>query len=204
MKKITLNEIGLIVSLLFALVTGILFAVLQNFYSGFRLLMLFVYVALVFVPYILKLFKLSFPKYINILYWIFLAISTLLGTIYDMYDIIPYYDVVIHAISGVLLAGFAQYYIEKKEGNKDLKLFTKFLFMLGFAVIVGILWECWEFVSDGVFSLNSQRYANESGVDFVGRNALMNTMFDLIADFVGGLIYATIYVIVKRNKTNLM
>ena len=56
----------------------------------------------------------------------------------------------------------------------------------------GAVWEIWEYVTDGLFGLNSQEFQITSGTfdnstPLQGRDALKDTMQDLILDFIGSL-----------------
>ena len=61
---------------------------------------------------------------------------------------------------------------------------------IGFSVFIGVLWEIYEFSFDGLLGLNMQKFALpiEKGATLsplVGRDALIDTMSDLIVDTVG-------------------
>ena len=203
-KKITINEIIFGVSVIFAIVTAILLITINGFYTNFKLLMLACYIALNFVPYLIRwIFKVKFPSYINCLYWLFIALTTLAGTIYGVYDLIPYYDVAIHFFSGVLVGGFAQYILDKNPSTKNMNLALKVLFIIGFACMIGVIWELWEYFTDELLSLNSQRHTSPDGIEYVGHNAISNTIYDLFADLLGGVVFGVSYMIVKiRYKKN--
>ncbi|MBQ9723471.1 MAG: hypothetical protein IJV84_08140, partial [Bacteroidales bacterium] len=58
-------------------------------------------------------------------------------------------------------------------------------------------WEIWEYVTDGIFGLNSQEFLQTSGTfddttPLPGRIALKDTMEDLILDFVGSFVVAAV------------
>ena len=54
-----------------------------------------------------------------------------------------------------------------------------------FAGLCGIFWEFWEFICDSVGGMNLQRYATLDGTPFIGREALMDTMGDLLTNTIG-------------------
>jgi hypothetical protein len=56
------------------------------------------------------------------------------------------------------------------------------LFAFCFALSLGVVWEIYEFIIDGLLHTNAQKYALESGEPLIGQAALMDTMKDLIVD----------------------
>ena len=68
-------------------------------------------------------------------------------------------------------------------------------------MMLGAIWEIYEFTIDGLMQLNMQKYALENGVALVGRAALIDTMSDLIVDAVGAFVIAVIgYISTKYKK----
>jgi hypothetical protein len=79
------------------------------------------------------------------------------------------------------------------------------LFSLYFAVFVGVLWEFYEFAFDGILGLNMQKFAapDRDGVmrELVGREALRDTVTDLLTDTLGGGIVSLLgYFSLRKNK----
>ena len=74
-------------------------------------------------------------------------------------------------------------------------------FAFCFAMMLGAIWEIYEFTIDGIMHLNMQKYALENGVALVGRAALVDTMSDLIVDAIGAFVIATIGYISTKYKT---
>ncbi|WP_222705331.1 hypothetical protein [Bacillus marasmi] len=73
-------------------------------------------------------------------------------------------------------------------------------FAFCFAVAAGTIWEIYEFFADGVFSLNMQKFILVDGTQLIGREALYDTMMDLILDTVSALFISIIaYPILKRQ-----
>lgn len=137
-------------------------------------------------------FKVYLPPLLYGLFLMFIYGSIYLGTIYHFYSV-PYWDKGLHLISGALLAGFALSTfggLIPNEGIKHIPPFFISLYSTAFAVFCGVLWEFYEFTCDS-FGMNLQRYM-KNGHMLVGRAALMDTMSDLFADFIGALIFAVI------------
>jgi hypothetical protein len=133
------------------------------------------------VPLLLALFtKLQFNLPIVISYLIFLVGSQYLGSILGWYGL-GWWDTFMHVVSGAILAfsGIALYerLIHRNAGDKISPWFV-FLFTLSFAALGGVLWEIYEFSSDQLFNMTLQGGGNK------------DTMTDLIADTIGGLVIA--------------
>lgn len=62
-----------------------------------------------------------------------------------------------------------------------------FIATLAFTATIGVLWEFCEYAIDGLAGSNMQRFNNSiTGEPFIGRNALTDTMTDLMMDVLGG------------------
>lgn len=133
------------------------------------------------IPLLLALFtKLQFNLSIVISYLIFLIGSQYLGSLRGWYGL-GWWDTFMHLISGAILAfsGIALYerLIHRNAGDEISPWFV-FLFTLSFAAFGGVLWEIYEFSSDQLFGMTLQGGGNK------------DTMTDLIADTIGGLVIA--------------
>lgn len=77
-------------------------------------------------------------------------------------------------------------------------------FAFAFAITLGAIWEIYEFLCDGFLRTNMQKYALESGIKLIGRDALLDTMGDLIVDSIGALVASTVgYISIKYDKSYL-
>ena len=75
------------------------------------------------------------------------------------------------------------------------------VFAFCFALALGVVWEIYEFTADALLHTNMQKFALESGEPLVGRDALMDTMKDLIVDTLGALAMSIIgYISLKYKK----
>jgi hypothetical protein len=146
------------------------------------------------IPLLLAVFtKLQFNLPLVFSYIIFLFCSQYLGSIRGWYGL-GWWDTFLHFLSGALLAftGIALYerLIHREAGNQISPWFV-FLFIFSFAAFGGVLWEVYEFSSDQFFGLTLQGGGNK------------DTMTDLIADTIGGLviaIWAGIRTIIKLRQ----
>ncbi|GAB6255886.1 MULTISPECIES: hypothetical protein [Peribacillus] len=147
------------------------------------------------IPLLLALFtKLQFNLPIIISYLIFLFGSQYLGSILGWYGL-GWWDTLLHLLSGSLLAftGIALYErLIYRNAGKDISPWFVFLFTLSFSALGGVIWEIYEFSSDQLFGMTLQGGGNK------------DTMIDLIADTVGGLIiavWAGVRTKIKLKKT---
>ncbi|WP_334116329.1 hypothetical protein [Ligilactobacillus sp.] len=149
-------------------------------------------IVIVCLPKIISVkFDLYLPPMIYGFFLLFIFGAIYLGTIYHFYRI-PYWDKGLHLISGALLASFALAIFGALVPQERQKLppFFISLYATAFAMMCGVLWEFYEFTCDS-FGMNLQRYMAD-GHMLVGRAALMDTMGDLIADFIGAFLFAAV------------
>jgi uncharacterized membrane protein YjdF len=79
-------------------------------------------------------------------------------------------------------------------------LFTA-IFAFCFSMTLGVFWEFYEYFVDGMLGLNMQRFLQEDGTALIGREALCDTMQDLITDAIGALFTSFVgYVSLKFKK----
>lgn len=160
----------------------LVFALLERqWFTGFLV------VAIMFatlLPVILgRRFQVRIPPEFSVLAVLFVFASLFLGEIRDFYARIWWWDIALHASSGLLLGilGFVLVYTLNEDSRVDLRMRPRFvaLFAFFFAVAVGAVWEIFEFSMDRLFGMNMQKpmFADPSG--------LTDTMWDLILDTVG-------------------
>lgn len=138
---------------------------------------------------------------VEIIIW-FVFVHFVLGQALDFYIIIPFWDILLHIGNCVLLAMFACGATQNCTKSK-FTLFTTFIYVVGFTVAIGVMWEFVEYSIDGIFGGNMQRWADvNTGLPFVGRDALKDTMKDLLNDFIGAIIAFTIHAICLVNHKN--
>ena len=148
-------------------------------------------VLLLHLPFIFeRLLKIAIPKFMKAVFYVFLVGSILCGTVLTFFYTVPHWDDIMHFISGTL-AGLFGYVLLKHvfRGREEVlsPLFAAF-FAVCFAMLVGSVWEIYEYAADGLAGLNMQRFMTREGVALVGRGALYDTMKDIIVDFCGALL----------------
>lgn len=145
------------------------------------------------IPLILALFiRLQFNLPLIIFYFMFLLGSQYFGSILGWYGL-SWWDFFLHVMSGVLLAfaGIALYerFVHRRVG-KGISSWFIFLFTLSFAALGGVMWEIYEFSMDQFFGMTLQGGGNK------------DTMLDLIADTIGGIVIALQAGLRKRLNTS--
>jgi uncharacterized membrane protein YjdF len=160
------------------------------------------------IPSVLqKKFKLEIPTAMYYFYVLFLYAAIFLGEVRNFYYRFQYWDLILHTLSGTMIGflGFSVVDILNKENDKvSLDPFFVAFFSFCFAMTLGGIWEIYEFVSDGLLGTNMQKFALESGIVLQGRDALSDTMEDIIVDGIGALVASTLgYISIKYKFTFL-
>lgn len=147
------------------------------------------------------------PDTIETIFFIFLFCAIYLGEVQNFYYLIPYWDVILHAFSGMMLGalGFilVRFLNESHLVHIHLTPFFISFFAFCFAVTAGTMWEIYEFLADGILSTNMQKFITADNTVLIGREALKDTMEDLIVDTISAFIICFIgYVQLKRFQKN--
>lgn len=159
---------------------------------------------LLFLPMMIeKKWKVDIPSGMNIFLIIFLYAAIILGEFRRFYFYVPGWDKMLHTISGAFLAALSFSVISMLNGYDIIKMnpFLVAIFTFCFAMTLGILWELYEYIWDTFANLNMQKYADAQGVPFVGKEALKDTMGDVIVDGIGAMTMSIIgFFAVKYDK----
>lgn len=155
--------------------------------------------------FIERKWMISIPNYMYILYFVFLYCAIYLGEVRNFYFIIPHWDTILHAFSGAMLGALGFSLVSTLNGSKRLKLnlspFFVSLFAFCFALSAGALWEIYEYTFDGLLSLNMQKFALEDGTLLIGREALADTMKDIIVDALSAFVISVIgFFTIKKDR----
>ena len=131
-------------------------------------------------------FNLKVPTEFQVLFILFLFASLFLGEIRGFYERFWWWDLLLHATSGLLLGilGFLLVYVLNESERIALAMKPGFvaLFAFLFAVAFGGLWEIFEFAMDQIFGTRMQK-------EMLGDpSGLTDTMWDLIVDSCGALV----------------
>lgn len=171
----------------------------------FSLVQLVLMMGVIILPEKLKeRWELKIPIALETALTVFAFCGFILGDVFNFYKRIPIWDSILHMFSGVLLAyiGFVliDYFVKKESINISMGHIYICISVILFSLSLGALWEIGEYIVDDIFKTNNQQYMkstrgtlyNKTDEPLVGHDALKDTMKDLILDFSGAAIVATV------------
>lgn len=128
---------------------------------------------------------------------LFIFAAEFLGEIKEFYYLVPWWDVMLHSMSGVILGmiGFMLVYSLNASDVAKVQLSPFFIcfFAFCFALAAGAVWEIFEFSGDRLFGMNMQKYMPPYGTtQLMTENwrydaGLIDTMKDIICDALSAL-----------------
>lgn len=130
-------------------------------------------------------FDVHIPAEFQLLAVVFVFAALFLGEVQSYYERIWWWDIALHTSSGLLMGilGFLLVYVLNEHERVDIYMRPRFvaLFAFLFAVVVGTLWEIFEFAMDQLIGTNMQKpmLGDLSG--------LIDTMWDMIVNMLGAL-----------------
>jgi len=146
------------------------------------------------------------PGVVEVAMIVFLYASVFLSARLNLYDRVWWWDIVLHTISGVLLAfiGFLLVYKINNRYGMNLSPLLVALFAFSFSVTVNVLFEIYEFAIDIVFGTSMQSWDLPADTVEMGRSfqgiGLRDTMSDLIVDAVGAAAMAVVCFFLYRDE----
>ena len=146
-----------------------------------------------------KILKIKLEEKLKIAIILFIFGAQCLGTVLDFYGKFLWWDTMLHTISGVIFFFVGETVIRQLNKQEELKSKIIILFAVCFAMATGVIWEIFEFLVDGILGQNMQVVKG-----MIGREAIMDTMIDLISVTIGTVLTAYVKVITnKRNKKGI-
>lgn len=210
--------------LLFCAVTFFIFAVKKDSSKAGMAVLSVVYVLIPFAMERIFRFRIQTALYFVISLY---TVCPLLGFSYKLYYILPWWDDMLHAFAGLVFAMFGAYLPRAFGKNDGGNVALCALFALVFSIAVAAVWEFIEFGADCLFGTDMQKdvlidgrssyllgkllglpidqTANVGGENIVGGVAvngyldigLMDTMFDMLIESAGAVVYVIIYAVGK-------
>ena len=170
-----------------ALIMGLDLVVILLEREWLNAILIVLIMAVILVPVVFnRLLPVRVPAEMQILALMFVFAALFLGEMRSYYERIWWWDIALHASSGLLLGilGFLLVYVLNESRNIDLHMRPRFVAMFAFifAVAMGALWEIFEFSMDRVFGLSMQKPMLDDP------SGLTDTMWDLIVDSLGALL----------------
>lgn len=145
-----------------------------------------------------KCFKISLSGKLKISLIIFIFAAQVLGTILDFYGKFIWWDTMLHATSGIIFFLVGETLIKqinKKKTNANIRNIIIIMFSICFSLATGVLWEIFEFLVDSILGQNMQITQG-----LVGRDAIQDTMIDLISLLIGTIIITIIDIFLERKN----
>jgi len=136
-----------------------------------------------------KIFKTKFNDNFEFIYIMFITLSQFLGSCLNLFNIIWWYDLLMHFLSGIftgILAFIILNFLNKFDYNS--KLFNV-IFILSFSLMVASFWEFGEFTFDTLLGMNVQHV--ETGVK--------DTIEDMLVATLGSIILVLLYLSSKSE-----
>lgn len=160
---------------------------------------------IIFIPSRVEhLFHIDIPDLMEIIYFIFLFCAIYLGEVQNFYFKISYWDMILHCFSAAMLGAMGFMIVNILNSSEKISIqlspFFVALFAFSFAITCGTVWEVYEFVADGLLGTNMQKFITGSGIALVGREALVDSMQDIIVDGLGALAVSMIGYFDLRKK----
>ena len=133
--------------------------------------------ALMFLPeFLQRESRVYIPFQLDAAIVVFIFCTLFLGSLANFYEMYPWWDKLLHFLSGFLIAigALVVIYILREKPNAKLKLnaFFASVFAVCFSSALSVVWEIYEFTADRLFGFNMQR------------DGLNDTMSDLILNLV--------------------
>lgn len=143
-------------------------------------------------PWIVKkLFQVKISDNLETIYIIFVFFAHFLGSIVNLYHIIPSYDKVMHFLSGVLSALLGFIILIKMNHYQKKKIWFNILFIIAITLSIAALWEFYEFIFDQLFARDAQNVLTTGTGD---------TMMDMIMAFIGSIFVSISYWCETKKK----
>ena len=105
--------------------------------------------------------KVDLPNTLEIIVYLFIFSSTILGEIQNFYGVFPYWDTMLHTLNGFLCAaiGFSLVDILNNHDNFHITMTPGFVALVAFSfsMSVGVMWEFGEFAVDRYLSKDMQK-----------------------------------------------
>lgn len=158
MKKKNLFKISSIVIrlLIFLFIVGTMIYELfkVNYYYAF--ICFFSCCLVLLLEFILKKYHLKMPNILKILLYLFILGAGILGEVYHFYIIFPYWDIIIHLLSGFLGTAISLSLIKHYFRINNISLFVIIL-AISVSLMIGVFWEFKEYITDKLLITDEQK-----------------------------------------------
>ena len=191
-NKVIVNVVRIVIIVLIILMLS------KRNYEYVGILMLTI--ALTFYEVVLKkIFKIELSDKLKISLILFIFGAQVLGTVLEFYHKFSWWDTMLHFVSGIIFYFVGETIIKvlnTKTTNVNISMAVIIVFAMCFSLATGVVWEIFEFTVDTCLGQNMQITEG-----LYGRDAIMDTMIDLISLTLGTIIISVIDIYWKKSLT---
>ena len=148
-------------------------------------------IPLIFAGDILKKLGVRTSAIIEIIFLIFLFISSILGSVFHFYEFVDYFDKFAHLLSGIVTAILGIIMLKKWRIKSKHQLSFDIILMNILSLAIASAWEIYEFVASKALNSDLQR---------VGASGVTDTVHDMIVALIGSLMVSVMYYAIVRNE----
>jgi hypothetical protein len=173
--KLDLKKLITVIKIMLVMV--LIFAIIDQWFSADHSR---VYVAVITLPaiFLFDIVKLKKSQQLELSYLVFLAVSAIIGSVFQLYELFDGLDKLVHFIWGIISVYFGLIvanYLKLKSKN----VWTLIIFLLGITAITAIGWEVCEFTVGAITGGDPQN---------VQYSGVTDTMWDLINAMLGSIV----------------
>lgn len=179
--------------ILIASIGGLYFAITKESNIIFILKDLSIIITISALYIVQKIFKIKIPEGINFIYIVFIFMAHFLGVICDFYSHIYWFDKFVHFLSGFVAAFVAIYLLVKFK--KDKNIIFSIIFIISFSVMIGSIWEVFEYLASYYFNVDPQK---------VIATGVTDTMGDIIVTLLASILTSISYYFEHKYNHNLL
>lgn len=144
-------------------------------------------VALMFMPWVPAAVELvtrtPLPLALQVHYHVFITLSSVAGSTFGFYALVPHWDTIAHVVSGTLLVWLGLYAVQRVELQIKKRLPRWFTIAVALATPLAFaaLWEVAEFLSDTFLGTSTQADLEDSVIDMIAAviGAVVGTLLAL-------------------------
>ncbi|OGP15647.1 MAG: hypothetical protein A2052_07225 [Deltaproteobacteria bacterium GWA2_54_12] len=147
----------------------------------FSILLVFSVILSLIPSLVERSYRVTLPFELDLLITLSIFLNTFMGEGMNFYQKVRLYDKALHIYGSAVVGLLAFVVVYTLNYTRKVRLSLPFIgfFTITFAIAMGAVWEIMEFAVDSLFGKTTQ-------------NGLADTMWDLVNDFVGGVITAAV------------
>ena len=189
-KRIKINILTYII-LNLLVIKCLLLQILNNNWSNIFLCLLTLLLFFI-VKSINKTLNIEMSIFLEVIVYLFIYSSIILGEVYNFFRLIYYWDTILHTITGFISAafGYSLIYILNNNINKYIKPIFAFIVSISFSMLIGVFWEFIEFSVDYYLTKDMQKDQIITKISSVKLNPQLENKGILINDINKTIIYS--------------